>query len=263
MHSKQKFSKILSNYKRGCVMPKKEWTDAERKAFGEKMRAARAAKTSNTEETVKSDKKTVEIPEDKLNYILEELNRLKQQQPAQPLQQATVTNAGVQGTTEKYSTNKNLYSDPRERLFNEPEFQRFAIKDNYSMYWDILITRYQTAQGLWFQEPRFELELRRKDLDEEGNVKREYVIQKLVAHEDFDAAIDIAKAVGVEIDDSMSKEFIDEMRYQTFKMWLKELFFPPKTIQQVNNGRTEAVIGGTVVTVYENPSDLNRHLSGV
>lgn len=244
-------------------MPKKEWTEEERKAFGEKMKAGRAAKANSPTEQTTSEPKTVEISEDKLNYILEELGRLKANNQNQPLQQATLGAKGVVGTTEKYSTSKNLYEDPRERLLNEPDFQRFAIRDNYEITWEILVSRYQTAQGLWFTEPRFELELRRLDLDEEGRTKRKFLIQKYVKHEDFDAAIDIAKALGIEIDDSMSKEFIDEMRYQDIKMWLRDVFFPPKTITASNSGQTQAVINGTVVTVYENPKDLNRELSGV
>ena len=248
----------------------------QKKAASDRMKAMHAAKKAaklsqeqpvpepTTAPELPPPEKKVEISEDKLNFILEELSRLKSQQvPQQPLQQATMGARGMVGSTEKYATNKSLYSDPRDRLFNEQEFQRFAIKDNYELTWDILVSRYQTAQGLWFTEPRFEMELRRLDLDEDGQVKRKYLIQKYVKHEDFDAAIDIARALGMEIDDTMSKDFIDEMRYQDIKMWLRELFFPPKTIQQSNGGKTEAVIGGTVVTVYENPKDLNRELQGV
>lgn len=252
-------------------------TEAQKKAASERMKAMHAAKKAAKEQSNQQvtepttapelpTEKKVEISEDKLNYILEELNRLKserQNQPQQPLQQAQMGTHGMVGTTEKYSTNKSNYADPRDRLFNEQEFQRFAIKDNYELTWDILVSRYQTAQGLWFTEPRFEMELRRLDLDEEGNIKRKYLVQKYIKHEDFDAAVDIARALGMEIDDTMSKPFIDEMRYQDIKMWLRELFYPPKTIQSSNSGRTEAVIGGTVVTVFENPTDLNRELSGV
>ncbi len=247
-------------------------TPEQRKAASERMKAMHAAKKAAkvleepTEVPQPEQPKKIEIDEDKLNYILSELDRLKSEKPApapQATQQPFIGQRGVVGSTEKYSTNKSLYGDPRERLYNEHEFKRFAIRDNYELTWEILVSRYQTAQGLWFTEPRFEMELRRLDLDEEGHVKRKYLVQKYVKHEDFDAAIDIAKALGMEIDDSMSKEFIDEMRYQDMKMWLKELFYPPKTIQSSNSGKTEAVIGGTVVTVYENPADLNRELHGV
>lgn len=245
-------------------------TPEQRKAASERMKAMhaakKAAKENQTNEVPTAPElpttNKVEIDEDKLNYILEELNRLKNQNPT-PLQQAQLSGNGVVGITEKYSTNKSSYADPRPRLFEEPEFQRFAIKDNYEITYDVLITRYQSAQGLWFTEPRFELELLRLDLDEEGNTKRKLLVQKFVKHEDYDAAVDIANALGMQIDPSMSKEFTDEMRYQDIKMWLKEQFYPPKPIQQTNNGKTEAVINGTVVTVYENPSELNRQISGV
>lgn len=246
-------------------MPK-QWTDEERKAFGEKMKASRAAKTKTPLET-NTQKPVVEIPEDTLKVLMDRIAALeaeKASRPAEQLQQPTITNNGqVQGVREKYTVNKAAYAhvDPRDRLFNEPKLSRFAPKENYSMYWNVLVTRYQNAQGIWMAEPRFELDVRRKVLEDDGTpTGKEYQVGKMVSHEDWDAAVDIANSLGLDIDPSMGKDFIDEMRYQNFRMFVEELFFKPKPIQQVNSGKTEMVIGGTVVTVYENPKDLAREL---
>lgn len=244
-------------------MPK-QWTDEERKAFGAKMKASRATKTKTPLETKAP---TVEIPEDTLKVLMDRIAALESEKatrPVEPLGQPTINNMGqVQGVREKYTINKAAYQhvDPRERLFGEPKLSRFAPKENYSMYWKVLVTRYQNAQGIWMAEPRFELEVRKKVLDDDGTATgKEYQIGTMVSHEDWDAAVDIANSLGLDIDPSMGPAFIDEMRYQNFRMFVEELFFKPKAIQQINGGKTETVIGGTVVTVYDNPKDLDREL---
>lgn len=245
-------------------MPRK-WTDEEKKAFGEKMKAARANKTKNPQ-TKTTPTSTVEIEESTLKEILDRLKTLeaeKATRPTAPTQEPTISQSGhVQGIKEKYTINKAAYAhvDPRARLFKEPKLSRFAPEENYSMYWRVDNTRYQNAQGLWMAEPRFELEVRRKVLDDDGSVKGEYQVGKLVSHEDWDAAIDIANSLGLEIDPNMGKEFIDEMRYQNFRMFVEELFFAPTAIKQVNGGKKEMVVAGTVVTFYENPKDLVKDL---
>lgn len=245
-------------------MPR-QWTDEEKKAFGEKMKQARANKTKTPLET-NTQKPSVEIPEDTLKELMDRLAKLeaeKASRPAEPTQQATINSMGqVQGVREKYTINKAAYAhiDPRERLFDDPKLSRFAPRENYNLYWRVDTSRYQNAQGIWMAEPRFELELRRKALDDDGNVIGEYHVNKLVSHEDWDAAVDIANALGLDIDPNMGKDFIDEMRYQNFRMWLEEQFFQPKPIQRVNGGMKETVVGGKVVTFYENPKDLNKNL---
>jgi hypothetical protein len=242
----------------------KQWTDEERKAFGEKMKAARATKTNTP--PLKTKAPVVEIPEDTLKVLMERLSALeaeKATRPTAPTQEPTISQSGhVQGIKEKYAINNAAYAhvDPRERLFKEPKLSRFAPEENYTMYWRVENTRYQNAQLLWIAEPRFELEVRRKVLDDDGSVKGEYQVGKLVCHEDWDAAVDIANSLGLEIDPQMGPAFIDEMRYQTFRMFVEELFFQPKPIQQVNGGKKEMVVAGTVVTFYENPKDLAKDL---
>lgn len=245
---------------------KKEWTAEERKAFAEKMQAARAKKSQTNEQNTNTEP-TVTIPKDKFDELMARLDRIeaKKQQTYRPAEPSINQSGQVIGIKEKYPTNKALYLhlDPRKRLFSEPEFARFAPEQNYSLYWDVKISTYDTAQGVKMSEPRFELEVRRKQLDEQGNILGEYVLGKHVSHEDYDAAVELALTLGMDVDPSMGVEFLDEMRYQNWKMFVKELFFPPKSIAQSNNGKKEMVVGGRVVTFYENPKELNKDISGV
>lgn len=244
----------------------RQWTEEEKKAFGEKMKALREKKAQQAPEQPTEQNPTVEIPADKLDELMKRLERLEAEKQQSAVQSPTISKSGhIVGIQEKFPTNKAMYLhlDPRERLFNEPEFQRFAPRDNFSLYWDIKTTTYENKQGIHYSEPRFELEIRRKQLNDDGSVAGEYVLGKHISHEDPDAAIELAQALNIDVDPQLGTDFLDEMRYQVWKMFVKELFYPPKQIQQVNGGKKEMVVGGRVVTFYENPRDLNSDLSGV
>lgn len=210
--------------------------------------------------------KRVSMTQDQFNELMNRLNKLETEKataPTPPSEGASITAGGqIIGVKEKYPINKAMYAhvNPIERLFSEPKLSRFAPRENYNMYFSVQTTRYQNAQGIHMAEPRFELELRKKVLEDDGTQKGEYVIGKYISHEDYDAAIDIAQSLGVEIDPNFGKEFIDEMRYQQFRTWVEEQFYQPKPIQQSNGGRKEMVVGGKVVTFYENPKDLAKEL---
>jgi hypothetical protein len=236
------------------------WTDEQKKAFGEKMKKARLEKTPKQEAQVT-------IPESQLNELLERMAKLEAQKQEQisyaqnEPQRASISSTGqVIGIQEKYPINKALYLhlDPRDRLFKEPQLKRFALRDNYSLYWDIFVSTYTTSSGVKMSEPRFELQIRQKEFDEDGNETGEYHIGKHVSHEDYDAAVELALSLGMDVDPKMGVEFLDEMRYQSWKMFISELFYPPKTIKLTNTGKKEMVVDGRVVTFYENPKDLNR-----
>jgi hypothetical protein len=91
-------------------------------------------------------------------------------------------------------------------------------------------------------------------------VRGAWQIGQFVSHEDYDAAVDIAMALGIEVDPEFKKEFIDEMRYQQMKLWLTEKLLPKKTVKSQNSGVKQEVVGGMAVTFYENPKDLNRDI---
>ncbi len=247
----------------------REWTPEQRKAFAEKMAAKRAVAKAAKEIKEKQPKAeaptTPVITEDQLKALMDRLAELEKTKAAQapyqaPYQAPTaqITPTGqIVGITEKFPVNKALYAhvNPIERLLKEPKLSRFAVAENYTFKFDIQTSRYQTKMGTWLSEPRFELEVRKKVLDDDGNKVGEYSIQKFVQHEDYDAAVDIAMALGIDVDPAMGKEFIDEMRYQGFRMFVEELFFPARPSQK-NSAKSERVINGTVVTFYEDPKDL-------
>lgn len=244
----------------------RKWTDEQKQAFAEKMKKAREEKSKENVDGKHREqaKREITIPESQLNELLERMAKLeaeKQQQVSYQPQQATISSTGqVIGIQEKYPINKGLYLhlDPRERLFNEPQLKRFALRDNYSLYWDVFVSTYTTSSGVKMSEPRFELQIRQKEFDEDGNETGEYHIGKHVSHEDYDAAVELALSLGMDVDPKMGVDFLDEMRYQNWKMFIMELFYPPKTIKVTNTGKKEMVVDGRVVTFYENPKDLNR-----
>lgn len=246
------------------------WTEEQKKAFGDKMKKAREEKAEKAkdgkhrEEAAEQVKRQITIPESQLTELLERMAKLeaeKQQQVSYQPQQATISSTGqVIGIQEKYPINKALYLhlDPRDRLMNEPQLKRFALRDNYSLYWDIFISTYTTSSGVKMSEPRFELQIRQKDFDDDGNENGEFHIGTHVSHEDYDAAVELALSLGMDVDPKMGVDFLDEMRYQNWKMFIMEYFYPPKTIKQTNTGKKEMVVNGRVVTFYENPKDLHR-----
>lgn len=232
------------------------WTEEQKKAFGEKMKKAREEKAAAPEK----QEPQVTIPESQLNELLERMAKLEAQKDYQP-QKATISPTGqVIGIQEKFPINKGLYLhlDPRERLMSEPQLKRFALDENYSLYWDVFVSTYTTSSGVKMSEPRFELQIRQKEFDDDGNETGEYQIAKHVSHEDYDAAVELALSLGMDVDPQMGVDFLDEMRYQNWKMFIMEIFYPPKTIKVTNSGKKEMVVDGRVVTFYENPKDLNR-----
>lgn len=249
----------------------RKWTEEEKKAFGAKMKALREEKAKQTVEQIKetgeAPKPTVEIPAEQLSELMARLDKLEaeKKQSYQPTQAQISPTGQIMGIQERYPISKALYVhlNPIQRLLNEPAWKRFALEDNYHLLWDVFTTTYTTSTGVKMSEPRFELEIRQKQMDEDGNVIGEYQIGKHVRHEDYDAAVELALSLGMEVDPNMGVEFLDEMRYQDWKMFINEIFFPPKAISQSNNGKKEIVVGGKVVTFYENPKQLNKDISGV
>lgn len=235
-------------------MPKKQWTDEERKAFAERMKKARETKTSQT----KSQEPSPSAPDtadrdDSIEKLLKRIEELEQRQFI-PNLQAQVTNTGVKGTTEKFSVNPKDYPDPRERLADEPRLKRFAFRENYELEWDISRVRYDTKDGLSFAEPKFVIKLNRRIFDDDGEpTKKWFTVLKGTFFEDPDTALTIAQQRGLDIPDFAEKPFLDEMRYLRLRDWLMEVFFPPKPDKKAEI--TETVIGNRLVNVFEKSSE--------
>lgn len=236
-------------------MPKKNMTEEERKAFGEKMKLAREAKKEvSTQPTQELKEESITVTKSELTDLLKTVAELKSQlaQPNQfrPLEQAQIGSRGIQGVQEKYSTEKGRYTDPSERLSQEPRLRQFAFPVNYELNFKQFESRYQDVNGVWNKEPRFEIELWQIMFDEDGNDSMRRALQRrLIMHEDTDAAVEIAEQEGITIESEDKTAFLDEMRYLRAKAWLMDIFYPAKP--QVTRGQKMENIGGRVIPVFE------------
>lgn len=230
-------------------MPKKEMSAEERKAFGEKMKAARAAKKAQVEETVINETKDG-VSEDQYQDLLRRFEELKNSLQSQPQTPQVNTRGHLVGTYEPYSTNPNYYPDPRARLAQEPKLQRFAFPMNYELDWEIQIPpAFQTIDGVWRREPRFMLALKQIAINDDGeHTEGRYTLKKLSLHEDPQAALQVAHDHGFDVDSVGEKEFLDEMRYLRMRDWLLEIFYPQKPTYRKH---IEKVFGNRLVEYSE------------
>ena len=230
-------------------MAKKEWTEEERKAFGEKMRAAKAKKAAEKKEvnqavpTASPEPETETVQTDPaVEALLKRIEELEQrqffpqptQQPTQQYQTRSVT---------KFSVKAKDYPDPRPRLFKEEKL----IRKNFIPDWYILEWRVQKVDydkdNVHYTEPRFEVELWRIKEDEAGEPSnKKFRIATGMFFEDPDSFVQVANLKGIEVPESLHKEFADEMRYLTIRDWLLECFYPPR-ILKTNNIVTGKQIG--------------------
>lgn len=255
-------------------MPKKSWTEEERKAFGIKMKAAREKKNEKTipesnaptdapvEEPVSPTVAPDTIAEDDLAELRRQIQELKDMQWAQTQNQAQESRVALQGgrligTVEKYDLSPEIYPNPTERLAKEPRLARFAFNDNYILSFDVAVTEYTTIDGIRTKEPKFTLVLAAYLYDEEtGERKTEedgspsaYVVRRLIMHEDPEAALAIAREQNLEVDEANEVAFLNEMRYIRMRDFLLECYFP--TRPQQNNRKKEIVVGGKVVETFQ------------
>lgn len=244
-------------------MPKTNWTPEERKAFGEKMKAAKAAAKYEQnlnklaeEEQVPTPKEEATISVDDYQSLLKQVQELKSmlgsQTPPNEGAQPTVSAAGqLLGVKEKFSTDPKDYPSPVAKLMKESRLAPFGFEYNYELEFVVSPTTYQNISGVNMVEPRFHVKLIYKGRDDQGNDNgKRYIIRNLVFHEDPAAALDVARREGLEIQNS--QQFMDDMRYLRIRNWLFEAFYPPKT--DAEKRVREEVIGNTVVQFYETSS---------
>jgi len=250
-------------------MPKKEWTDEERKAFGAKMKASRAKKETvdktvnielpehpepdNAEEQDVSDLQR-QILEMKENMDLMRAALLNQNQGVQMDRQGELV-----GEFEKYIIDPSNYPDPTPRLALEDRLKPLAFEYNYELNYEQQISSYQTKSGKNIKEPRFHVTLNRIVMDDAGQpTNKRYIARKMVFHEDPDAALVIARENGLEVNKADERLFLNEMRYIRVRDWLFDIFWA-KPIQDKEKIKDE-VIGGTIVQVFtknsEQPGDI-------
>lgn len=235
-------------------MPKKQWTDEERKAFGEKMKAARLAKEKKVDV---SESAPETLPqEDTVSELLRRIKELEERQffsqpapaPVQPVRAIT-----------KFSVVVSDYPDPRERLADEPKLQEHAFKHNFQLKWEVGKVSYQ-HDGVNYTEPKFVLELWRwmRDPDTQELTTKQYRVHRATFFEDPEAALDAARQHGVEIDDTLQKPFLDEMRYLRMRDWLFEIFYP-QPVAAAKQIREE-VVGNRLVRVFETSSSEKQSI---
>jgi len=244
-------------------MPKKNWTEEERKAFGEKMRQAKLNKEKKVED-IQSDPDTNDI----LRQLkeLQESNALlraavlNQEKGTTPVESISLNKGRVIGIVEKYLVDPSAYPDPTERLRKEPRLAPLAFDYNYELEYTVATSNYETKEGINYKEPKFLISLNRIVLDDQGQqTNKRYVARKLIFHEDPQAALVIARDNGIEIDESDERAFLNEMRYLRVRDWLFDVFWPKPADE--HGHVTDQVIGGTVVQVFtkksEDPSEID------
>lgn len=240
-------------------MPKKEWTDEQRAAFGEKMRKARLDKQTHSSypteekknpEPVQANSDNADMAEllARMAEMQREMNLLKQQPAAQ--ENVAVNRGKLTGTFEKYITDPTYYPSPNERLAHEPRLQRFAFRDNFELDFGTTKSFYETKDGINTTEPRFTLKLIRIVYDDDTGepTNQRYVVSQLIFHEDPQTALTIAQDNEIPVETWGEKEFLDEMRYLRMRDWLIECFYPPAPAPV--SDRRETVIGNRLVEVF-------------
>lgn len=213
---------------------------------------------------------TVTLTQEQFQMMLDRLSaRPEPQASPAALQQAFPTGqpptlnaqGGVVGVIERFPIDPKKYDNPLDQLYDTPELRRFNLRDNYVLDWKVTPTKYQTAMGTWYIEPRFELTLKKKQWDEDGNELVKYddkgkafhpriVIGRASFFEDPPANILEAEEAGVSLDDLDKPEFQDKMRMYRYRFWLLERIMPKRqtwTTSRVN----EEVIGGKVYEIDE------------
>lgn len=254
-------------------MAKKQWTDEERKAFGDKMKAARQNKNPQTntptqnvspqipaESAVTAPTQLITLTQDQFDSLISRLNsgNIQDKAPSPALSPAVgslQTNAlgQVVGTFKKYNIDPDFYPDPVEKLLDfcdsDNRMRRHNVRDNYFIEWSITSKPYETKDHINIQEPTFHLTLYANEYDDQGeDTGRFIVIQTLHMNEDEGIALLFAAEEGYEADSFDLAALMDLTRYERARRWLVDIFYPPRTFDLNTDAREEA-IGGSVVKV--------------
>lgn len=254
-------------------MAKRVWTEEQKEAARARLAAAREAKAKKAEESngpAPQDHSSEEPGVTELTKMVLELQqRLEAAEKAKSTGEelanalmnlsggTKVENGRMVGSTEKFSTDKARYSDPRERLAQESRLKRIAFDSNYELEFEVGTTRYQTKEGVNLIEPKFVLRLVQIVLDENGEpTNRRVGKAQMVFFEDPDTAIEVATRLGLPVDSSNEVAFLDEMRYMRMREWLFECFWPPR-VDTTTSGKQQMVVGGQVVDTWEVSTEGN------
>ena len=207
-------------------------------------------------------KQTVEIEASKLDELLKRLEKLESASvTTSQIDKITVVGNGQTiGVNTPYSLQVSHYEDPREKLYDLKELQRYAFKQNYELDFVVETTTYETKYGTNFSVPKFKLKLKKLILDDrtgepikiEKNGKtfnQGYLMKVGIFFIDPTDAISTAVSLGIDEKDANSTAFLDAMRFELYKRWLLECMNPPKP--EPNQAKNQVVIGGSVYEVEE------------
>jgi len=245
-------------------------TDEQKQAARERMLAMHAKKKAErdlakempveaTQEPVetRSGEETVTVPKAQMDFIMERLRALDElkKEPEAQIQTPSISAGKVQGVTQIYSIIPGDYPDPREALLSLPQLERLAFRQNYLLDWNLSAARWQSIDGLWFVEPKFELVIWKKLYDEEGNIRNvKALVGKYVLFEDPADAIANWEEAGIEGDPD-SKENRDKLRMFRLKQYLLEKMFPPRAGSTAKKAKQE-IIKGMVVDMEEYSAEV-------
>ena len=260
-----------------------EWTPERRAAFGEKMKARRAAKQPQTNTTKKivapvtqpeiiiKTPEIVNVPTlapavpqlltftpEQLNQLIAGLSSGNTSTAASNAftslgQQQTNINGQVIGSIEKFNIDPDYYPNPIEELTTwfdtDTRTRRLAFSENYYVTWEITTKPYDTKYGTSMREPTFNLTLYTILYDDEGNDTGRYrVVQAFFFNEDESSALEIAAALGYKANHENMREVMNKARYERVKRWLITIFFPEHNYDLAQQ-YTEEAIDGRVVKV--------------
>lgn len=246
-------------------MARKPMTAEEKKAWGAKMKAARAAKqqAQTVTENIESNPPKEIADQNDVSALLKRIEELEQRQffgqpqpNNQPNQSTPVVTRQV---VTKFSFKPQDYPDPRDRFFEEAKLKlKGFTKDWWDLDWRIERVNYE-EDGQKYAAPRFELDLVRIMEDETTGEpsNQRYTVCRGMFFEDPDSFVAIANQHGLEVPEDLFKPFMDEMRYLTMRDWLLEAFYPPKPNQNKIN-KKELVIGNRLVEVFEINSEQSE-----
>jgi hypothetical protein len=165
------------------------------------------------------------------------------------------------GIVERFPIRPDAYVNPVEMLYDIPKLRRFGLRENYVIDWKVSTTRYETRQGQWYMEPRFELTLKRKQFNEEGEevVKHDkhgkpfhprIVLGRASFFVDPPADMIEAELAGLADADLSDEELQERMFFWRYSMWIEERLMP-KLPDFTTNAMKEEVIGGKAYEIEE------------
>lgn len=248
-------------------------SEEQRKAASERLKQAREAKKAKAaariaqEEAYMNQPKGEPVPKDSPNLeelvlkLAAEIEELKAgrgyidpktalDQVAQKAGGYDPRFGGVQGIQYKYPVEKSYYPDPTDRLYDEPQLKRFAMRENFYFKWDVVGEIYEKA-NITYSEPRFTVELFRRVFNDDGTPTGKMIlVNRQFQMEDELTARLAADKLGLTDTFDSFEDLMNEMRYHRIKRWLMGIFTPP-SINSFKKRATTMVIDGKVVEVYD------------